>query len=106
MRLLKIVLILTSLFIMAFASSTYAVDYTAAEVGKHNTETSCWLIINKEIFDVTSYIKAHPAPKAVMVKSCGKDVTEGFKTKKGLGESHSEKAMGIKGKLKIGNLKQ
>ena len=97
--------ILVFIFLFVLSHSTFAADYTLAEVSKHNTEQSCWIVIEKEVFDVTVYLKNHPAPKVILLKSCGKDVTEGFKTKKGMGEKHSAKAIAIKTQMKIGIIK-
>ncbi len=86
------------------SASAFAAEYTLEEVSKHNDEKSCWIVIENDVFDVTTYIAKHPAPKVILKKSCGKDMTEGFKTKKGMGEKHSQKALGIKEKLKIGTI--
>lgn len=46
------------------------------ELAKHNTPESCWLLIVKEIYDVTSVLKWHPAgPKIILTKSGGRDAT-------------------------------
>jgi len=86
-------------------STVFAAEYDMAEVAKHNTDASCWIVIDKEVFDVTAYIAKHPAPKVILKKSCGTDVSEHYKTKKGLGEKHSDKANEEKTKMKIGTLK-
>merc|ERR1712203_359221 len=34
--------------------------YTLEEVGKHTTNTDCWVVVNGEVLDVTSFLKEHP----------------------------------------------
>ncbi len=77
-------------------------SYTLEDVAKHNTPKSCWIVIDKDVYDVTSMMEKH---NPVLQKQCGKDATQGFATKAGSGGKHSEKAMEIRAKMKIGMLK-
>lgn len=96
----KFLIIVVSLL----SSSVFAQEFTLEDVAKHNDEKSCWIVIDNKVFDVTKYIDKHPAPKVIMKKSCGKDVTQGFNTKKGMGEQHSKKALELRDKMKIGTI--
>ncbi len=66
------------------------------EVAKHNKETDCWMIINYNIYDLTSFLSDHPGGKASMLPYCGGDGTQAFNTKdKNPAASHSTFAQGL-----------
>ena len=73
------------------------------EVIKHNSEKSCWMVIDKKVYDITSYITKHPTPPQILIKYCGKDGSKGYKTK-GLGRPHSKEANKMLEKYLIGEL--
>ncbi|KAI1412804.1 hypothetical protein F5Y13DRAFT_162686 [Hypoxylon sp. FL1857] len=52
----------------------------AAEVAKHNTTSSCWIVINGSVYDVTPYLDQHPGGAAILVKQGGRDATPEFRT--------------------------
>ncbi|KAI1385414.1 uncharacterized protein F4822DRAFT_343803 [Hypoxylon trugodes] len=52
----------------------------AVEVAKHNTTSSCWIVINRKVYDVTSYLDQHPGGAAILIKQSGKDATPQFRT--------------------------
>ena len=31
-------------------------QYTLGEVSKHNSKTSCWMVIHKKVYDVTDFV--------------------------------------------------
>jgi cytochrome b involved in lipid metabolism len=53
-------------------------SFSLAEVGKHTTEKDCWLVVNGEVLDVTSFLDKHPGGKQVLVQWAGKDASEEF----------------------------
>ena len=52
--------------------------YTTAQIAKHKTGSDCWSIINKKVYNLTSYVSSHPGGTAVISAICGKDGTAAF----------------------------
>jgi flavocytochrome c len=51
---------------------------TAAEVANHNKDNDCWVIIGKQVLDVTSFMPDHPGGKKAIMLFAGRDATEEF----------------------------
>merc|ERR1711991_363853 len=49
-----------------------------SEVAKHNTADDCWVVINDEVIDATSFLEDHPGGKNAIVLYAGKDATAEF----------------------------
>lgn len=80
--------------------------YSLEEVAKHSQSNDCWIIIDKKVYDVTSFIENHPGGK-VIIKECGKDATELFeKREMGSGTPHSQRARNLLEKFYIGDLEK
>lgn len=79
---------------------------TLREIETKNKEKECWMTINNKVYDFTSYIDKHPAPKSVFLKYCGKEATKAYNDKGGLGESHTKNADKLMEKYLIGVLKK
>ena len=41
--------------------------YTVEDVLEHNSASDCWIIINKKVYNVTSWIPRHPGGEQVSV---------------------------------------
>ncbi|KAH8599358.1 acyl-CoA dehydrogenase/oxidase [Bisporella sp. PMI_857] len=52
--------------------------FTRAEVAKHKTEDSIWLIIDSKVYDVTDFLDAHPGGESVLRQVAGTDATDAF----------------------------
>merc|ERR1719450_719221 len=52
--------------------------YTLEEVAKHTTKTDCWVVVNGEVLDVTSFLKDHPGGELAILTFGGKDASEEF----------------------------
>ncbi|KAJ9651345.1 hypothetical protein H2198_007568 [Neophaeococcomyces mojaviensis] len=50
----------------------------AAEVAKHNTKDSCWVILYGNVWDVTEFLPEHPGGANIILKLAGKDATEEY----------------------------
>jgi cytochrome b involved in lipid metabolism len=46
---------------------------TFAQVAIHNSETSCWSVVNGNVYDLTSWIPNHPGGKKRIIAMCGTD---------------------------------
>jgi cytochrome b involved in lipid metabolism len=69
------------LAVVAFAPAAAAAPktYTAAQVAKHSSASSCWTIVGKNVYDVTKYVAKHPGGASVIKSMCGKDGSAMFR---------------------------
>lgn len=77
--------------------------FTLAQVAEHNTLDSCWMAIEGKVYDFTDYIPEHPTPAFVMERWCGREATEGMRTK-GYGPDHTPAAWAMMAPYLIGIL--
>lgn len=56
-------------------------EFTREEVAKHNTAESCWLVAGEKVFDVTEFVRLHPAGPVAILKRAGgcADCTQDYK---------------------------
>ncbi|KAL4796156.1 FMN-dependent dehydrogenase-domain-containing protein [Aspergillus venezuelensis] len=52
--------------------------FDAAEVAKHNTKESCWVILYGKVYDVTDFLSEHPGGSKIILKLSGQDATEEY----------------------------
>lgn len=78
---------------------------SAKEVVKHKSKKSCWMVIDKYVYDVTSYLDKHPSPYNILFKCCGRDCTKGY-ADKNIGNPHSSGADKLLATMLIGILKE
>jgi len=70
----------------------------------HNNAGDCWIRINGNAYNVTSYLSAHPGGTETILPFCGgPDATQAFATKDGRG-SHSPRAEQLLKELLVGTL--
>ncbi|CAZ84101.1 unnamed protein product [Tuber melanosporum] len=48
------------------------------QVAKHNTSSSCWVIIHNTVYDVTDFLSAHPGGAKAILSLAGQDATEEY----------------------------
>lgn len=90
---------------VATANSTLVLDNN--EISKHNSRTDCWLIISNKVYNVTSFLNAHPGGAGVIALFCGKEATLAFSTKDLVpGRNHSSTAYSLLANYYIGDLNQ
>merc|ERR1712216_966621 len=52
--------------------------YTLEEVAKHTTKDDCWVVVDNQVLNVTSFLKDHPGGELAILTFAGKDATEEF----------------------------
>ena len=45
--------------------------FTWQEIAKHNTEQSCYVAIDKKVYDVTGFMEKHPGGKEYLLLGAG-----------------------------------
>lgn len=76
--------------------------YTWSEIKKHNKDNDAWIVIDKKVYDVTSYLVGHPGGPQWITKWLGKDCTKAYNTKAEMQQPHSDFANQELAKLQIG----
>lgn len=51
---------------------------SGAQIAKHNSRESCWVIIHGKAYDVTEFLPEHPGGPKIILKYAGKDATEEY----------------------------
>lgn len=87
------------------ATTTTNLILSSAELYKHNSGKSCWLLISGKIYDVTTFLNQHPGGASTILPTCGTDATVAYDTKGGT-RSHSSSATAMLAAYYIGNLDQ
>lgn len=64
-------------------STTPTSSYTQAQVAVHGDSTSCWSIVNNNVYDLTDWINKHPGGDQAILGMCGKDATDAFERQHG-----------------------
>jgi cytochrome b involved in lipid metabolism len=89
--------------ISASDSSVATKGITMAEVAKHPDQNSCWMVIEGNVYDVTSYIPEHQGGNAILM-GCGKDATQMFNSRPNDGTAHGGRARSMLSGFQIGIL--
>ncbi len=62
---------------------TTASGYTMAKVKENNSATSCWSLINGNVYDLTKWINSHPGGSSAIKGICGRDGSSNFNSRHG-----------------------
>ncbi|MEX1033113.1 MAG: cytochrome b5-like heme/steroid binding domain-containing protein [Cellvibrionaceae bacterium] len=89
----------------ATSATTAKQSYTLAEVARHNTQDDCWMVIEGQVYDISAYVERHPTPPSVLAPWCGREATEGMRTK-GYGRDHSPNAWSMLSDYLMGTLEE
>lgn len=81
-------------------TTTTGSGYAMTDVQKRNSATTCWSAVNGTVYDLTSWVNAHPGGKAAILMICGKDGSALFNAQHG----NSGRVATILAKFKIGAL--
>lgn len=46
-----------------------------SQVEEHNTEDSCWVIVNDKVYDITTFLADHPGGEDILLEFAGTDIT-------------------------------
>ncbi|KAF2457802.1 FMN-dependent dehydrogenase-domain-containing protein [Lineolata rhizophorae] len=60
------------------SNNTQRDKLNGADVAKHNSAESCWVIVHGRAYDVTEFLPEHPGGSKIILKYAGKDATEEF----------------------------
>jgi cytochrome b involved in lipid metabolism len=76
---------------------------SVTEVSKHATEQDCWVIVNNNVYDVTSFIPNHSGGPQAIIPFCGKDAKQAFDTRNGRGP-HPGRALEFLQSMLVGTI--
>ncbi|KAK7208162.1 putative mitochondrial cytochrome b2 [Myxozyma melibiosi] len=51
---------------------------SGADIAKHNSKDSCWVVVHGKAYDVTEFLPEHPGGQKIILKYAGKDATKEF----------------------------
>jgi len=74
-------------------------QYTLKDVSAHCVESDCWMVIRDRVYDLTDFLREHPAGPDIMLEYAGTDATMAFADK-----PHSLDAWLILEKYLVGEL--
>ncbi len=67
-----------------------------AELATHSDESSCWVLYEGEVYDITAFLPNHPNESEVLRPHCGKDTfAQAFEGQHGMGKVDKLKQEGI-----------
>ncbi len=49
------------------------------DVKDHSSESDCWIVVNKTVYDITKYLPYYPEGPLTLIRYCGKNASAQFK---------------------------
>jgi len=93
------------IFFLSAALSSQDSAFSLDEVQRHSTPSDCWILIDRNVYDLSSYLSEHATKHEYnLSKWCGKDASKAWKDKDGKDKPHSRKAEILLRKYRIGVL--
>lgn len=79
--------------------------YDLAEVARHARPDDCWLAIDAQVYDLSTYVPQHPADPSVLAPWCGREASQAYHTKM-KGRPHSPYANQLLPRYRIGAVRK
>lgn len=98
-----IILFLITLFLSLGGVCIYAQSYSESDISLHNKTSDCWVIYDRDVYDLTNYLSAHDRYLDIR-EWCGTDITEAFETKDDMDRDHKTSSYYLLENYKIGNI--
>jgi len=51
---------------------------SVSEIQSHNKEEDCWIVVDKQVWDITGFAPEHPGGPGIIYKYAGKDATKAY----------------------------
>jgi len=51
---------------------------TLSAVKTHNSPSDCWTVVNRKVYNLTTWISRHPGGSSRIIAMCGKDASQAF----------------------------
>jgi len=75
--------------------------FTFSEIKIHNNKDDCWIVINNNVYNVTSYLSLHPGGSTTIIPFCGNNASDAFFSER----KHGARALSDLDSLLIGKQK-
>ncbi|KAJ5812234.1 hypothetical protein N7474_008535 [Penicillium riverlandense] len=52
--------------------------WSAQQISSHKTPDDCWIVVDKQVWDVTDFLDEHPGGSTIILKYAGSDATKAY----------------------------
>lgn len=56
---------------LTLEADTMAAVLSGAEIAKHKSPDSCWIVIHSKVYDVTKFLNDHPGGRSILLRQGG-----------------------------------